>query len=82
MKSASEIAMDSWRRTCGLPPVKPAPLMTLDEIRRTQCHIAFAELMHNRMIMGYFRYGDKRTFVFKPGYCLEFIRTRLQAYEE
>ena len=55
--------------------------MPLAEIRRTQCHLEFAELMHNRMVMGYFRYGDKRAFDFKPGYCLSFIRARLKAYE-
>lgn len=38
--------------------IKPPLAPTLEEIRRTQTCPEFEELRSNRMVMGYFRYGE------------------------
>jgi hypothetical protein len=48
-----------WLWKCGLDEAEPVP--PLDTLRERQMSKRFITLMENRMIMGYFRYGDWRS---------------------
>ena len=51
---------NAWRWKCGLPDVEPKAKITktLEEIKESQSNKEFEKLCENRMVLGYFRYGE------------------------
>ncbi len=67
----------------GLVEPRPAPYKgaTFDQIREQECGDGFCDMMDNRLVMGFLRYGPMKST--KPlFYDLEKARQRLELYEQ
>lgn len=63
------------------PPKAPHAGKSFDAIRKQECSDGFCEMMDNRLVMGYLRYGPMQSK--KPlFYDLERCLLRLQTYRE
>jgi hypothetical protein len=68
--------MNLWRDLCGLPEMEwntnPKGL-TLEEIRKTNWSEEFDKLANNRMVTGFFRYGQlgKQGMLDRIGYIIK-----------
>lgn len=72
--------MDSWRASCGKPPL---PDNLLDRLRETEWSPRFERLMRNRLIMGSFRYQrfNEKAQSFNYNGAMEAIE-RIQRYQD
>ena len=76
-----------WRWHLGLPEIEIndanlyGTVPDIEEIKNLQYSDQFVKLMNNRMIMGYFRYGNRHTR--KTSYKqIESTKKRIELYEK
>lgn len=74
-----------WKRRAGVPEsaeIKRIPNTDLNAIRKSEWSSEFEELMRNRLLMGYFRYGRIRDGKGNTAAHIRSIERRLKKYEE
>jgi hypothetical protein len=59
-KNRNVFVKNAWRWKCGLPEIETCDkkALSLEEIEIKQSNPRFEKLRTNRMVMGYFRYGE------------------------
>lgn len=85
MTDSSFFLKNLWRWKCGLPEEdynKADEPVSLEQIEKEQWSPKFIELMKNRMIMGWFRYGSIRSQNGQKYKRVEEAIRRLQRYLE
>lgn len=89
MNSLSFFFKNAWRWKLGLPELEEEyhdansynSVPDIEEIRKSQFGDLFVKLMNNRMLMGFFRYGDKykrKTYY----HYINAVKRRIAIYEE
>jgi hypothetical protein len=72
-----------WRRSVGLPEVSIEKVPSLESLRESERFSpVIYQLMHNRLIMGRFRYGGVKGDVNKQYDRIGSIKKRIEKYEE
>lgn len=80
MKTAKSYLLDLWRDLTGLPPVADSEF---ELMKVTEWSPRFEQLMRNRLMMGFFRYGPlavKRANAHKYD-CPEYAVKKLRDYQ-
>ena len=76
-----------WRWKCGLPENKiedknkPGSVPSIEKIKQLSFEGEFVKLMDNRMVMGFFRYGNRH--MTKNNYhYINAVKRRIELYEQ
>jgi len=89
MNSLQHFFMNAWRWHLGMDEIEEyidanafTSVPDIDEIKKQSFGMEFVELMNNRMVMGFFRYGNRHTRKNATYHYINSALRRLTLYNE